>query len=336
MVTLMAVTLFAACGPKDDPEGDPTKGADPTDLPSYTFRLAETHAEGYPTTLADEKFAELVKEKTDGRITIEVHAGSSLGEETAVIEMVKDGAIDFTRVSTSPMAQFVGELNVLSLPYIYKNGDHMWRVLEGDVGKEILKSLETNDTGFVGLCWYDGGSRNFYLTDPVNTMADLKGKKIRVQENKMMSDLVTAVGAVPNPMAFGEVYDGLKAGTIDGAENNYPSYLSTKHYEVATHFIEDGHTRVPEILVASQEVFDELSADDQQAIKDAAWESMDFQKQKWAEKSDSAKAEVEAAGCTIVVPTDDVVADFQEAVAPLHEEYAADYMETVEKINAVD
>ena len=336
MVSLMAVTLFAACndttGPDEDTPTPTVAGGEDT----FTFRLAETHADDYPTTLGDKEFARLVEEKTDGRIKIEVYAGSVLGEETAVIEQVQMGAIDFTRVSISPLSEFVPALQVLQLPYIYKSGEHMWRVLEGEVGKDILGSLETSDSDMVGLCWYDGGSRNFYLTSPVTEMADLKDKKIRVQESEMMMDLVEAVGAIPNPMPFGEVYGALQTGVIDGAENNFPSYLSTGHYEVATHFIADGHTRVPEILVASKDTMDKLSAEDQQAIKDAAWESMDFQKEKWAAKSESAKAEVEAEGCTIVEPSDDVVAEFQEAVSSLYDKYAADEMDTVNKIKAVN
>ena len=339
MVTLMAVTLFAACGPEDDPDnkGDTTKGAeDPTDLPSYTFRLAETHAEEYPTTLGDKEFARLVSEKTDGRITIEVFANSVLGDETEVIEKVTDGGIDFTRTSTAPMAEFVPKLKVLGLPYIYKSGDHMWNVLEGDVGKEVLASLEEEGTGLVGLCWYDGGSRNFYLSSPVTKMADLQGKKIRVQESQLMMGLVEAVGGVPDPIPFSEVYSALKTGVIDGAENNFPSYLSKGHYEGAKHFIVDGHTRIPEILVASQKTMDKLSEDDQQAIRDAAWESMDLQKEEWAKEVKKARDEVEAAGCIVTDPSPEVVQDFQDAVMPLYDEFAADYKDLIEDIKAVD
>ncbi len=193
------------------------------------LRLAETHPKGYPTELGDEEFARLVKERSGGRIVIEVYPGSQLGEEKAVIEQVQFGAIDLTRVSISPLASFVPKLNAFQMPYLYRDSDHMWKVLKGDIGKELLASLEP--FGFIGLGWFDGGARSFYNSKkPVRTPADLKGLKIRVQESELMMGLVRAFGAVPTPMPYGEVYSGLQTGVIDGAENNPPSYFSASHY----------------------------------------------------------------------------------------------------------
>lgn len=146
-----------------------------------TLRLAETHPADYPTTKGDYEFARLVKERSGGRITVEIYHSKQLGEEKAVIEQVQLGAIDFTRVSVSPMAAFVRDLDALQLPYLYRDADHMWKVLTGPIGAELFKKLEPSN--FVGLCWYDGGSRNFYTKKPVKTVTDLKGMKIRVQQS---------------------------------------------------------------------------------------------------------------------------------------------------------
>ena len=211
---------------------------------TIVLRLAETHPADYPTTLGDMRFADLVKERSNGRIVIEVYPGSQLGQEKAVIEQVQFGAIDFTRVSISPLAAFVPVFNALQLPYLYRSEDHMWKVLLGPIGKELFASLEPS--GFVGIGWFEPGARNFYNSKrPVTKPEDLKGLKIRVQESELMVGMVQGLGAVATPMPYGEVYSGLQTGVIDGAENNWPSYESTSHYEVAKFFTLDEHTRVP-------------------------------------------------------------------------------------------
>ena len=218
---------------------------------TIVLRLAETHPQDYPTTRGDYEFARLVKERSGGRIVIEVYPGSQLGQEKAVIEQVQFGAIDLTRVSISPVAAFVPRLNAFQMPYLYRDETHMWKVLKGDIGKELLASLEP--FGFIGLGWFESGARNFYNSKrPIRTPADLKGLKIRVQESELMMGLVSAFGAVPTPMAFGEVYSALQTGVVDGAENNWPSYFSTSHYEVAKYITLDEHTRVPEIIIGSK------------------------------------------------------------------------------------
>ena len=230
--------------------------------PEFVFRLAETHVQDYPTTQGDYYFAELVNERTDGRIQIEVFHSSQLGEERDVIEQVQFGAIDFTRVSISPLAAFSPNLNALQMPYLYRDADHMWQVLKGEIGDEFLASLEP--AGFVGLAWYDSGSRSFYNSvREITSVEDLEGLKIRVQQSELMVGLVEALGAVATPMPFGEVYSALQTGVIDGAENNWPSYYSTSHYEVAQYYTLDQHTRVPEILIASEMTMYKLSEEDQ-------------------------------------------------------------------------
>jgi tripartite ATP-independent transporter DctP family solute receptor len=307
------------------------KGAEEEVVKPVVMKLGETHAADYPTTMGDQKFADLVKERTNGRIIIEVYPAKQLGEETAVIEQVQIGAIEFTRVSISPMAAFYKPFDALQMPYLYRNADHMWKVLNGPIGQRFLDSVAS--ANFVGLCYYDGGQRSFYTKNPVKVPGDLKGMKIRVQESALMVGLVESFGAVAQPMPFGEVYSALQTGVIDGAENNFPSYDTTGHYEVAKYYVMDSHTRVPEILVASKIAFDRLSPEDQAIIKQAAKDSVEYQKKLWAEKVGVSRKKVEAAGCTITELTDNSA--WQAAVQPMYDKLPADLQAVVKEIRAV-
>ncbi len=296
------------------------------------LRLAETHGADYPTTKGDYEFARLVEERTDGRIKIEVYPGSQLGEERAVIEQVQFGAIDFTRVSISPLAAFAPDFNALQMPYLYRSADHMWEVLNSPIGDEFLGSLEPS--GFVGLCWYDSGARSFYNSvRPIKKVSDLAGLKIRVQESALMVGLVEALGAVATPMPFGEVYSAIQTGVIDGAENNWPSYYSTSHYEVAKYYTLDEHTRVPEITIASKITMDKLSKEDQEIIKKAAKDSMAFQIKAWADYEKVAEDAVKANGNEIYRLPDN--SEFQAAMQPLYDDLSPELKEVVAKIRAV-
>lgn len=299
---------------------------------TIVLRLAETHPADYPTTQGDYEFARLVEERSNGRIKIEVYPGSQLGEERAVIEQVQFGAIDFTRVSISPLSAFSPNFDALQMPYLYRNADHMWKVLNSEIGDEFLASLEP--AGFVGLSWFDSGARSFYNSvRPIHSVADLKGLKIRVQESELMIGLVEALGAVATPMPFGEVYSALQTGVIDGAENNWPSYYSTSHYEVAKYYTLDEHTRVPEITIASKISMDKLSKADQDLIKQAAKDSMAFQIQAWADYEAVARAAVEANGNIIYELPDNSA--FQAAMQPLYDKLSPELMAVVERIRAV-
>jgi tripartite ATP-independent transporter DctP family solute receptor len=316
--------LFAA--------GQKEGGAMAADSTPIVMRLAETHPVDYPTTHGDQKFADLVKERTNGRITIEVYPSSQLGEEKAVIEQVQFGAIDFTRVSLSPLGSFVPILNALQLPYVYRSADHMWKVLLGPIGQELFAALEPHN--FVGIGWFESGARSFYNSKrPVNKPEDLAGLKIRVQESELMVGLVNAFGAVATPMPYGEVYSGLQTGVIDGAENNWPSYESTSHYEVAKYYTLDEHTRVPEIIIASKISMQKLSAADQKIIKQAALDAIPYQRQLWAEREKASEAKVRAAGSVITPITDK--APWQARMQALYAKQPNDVQALVKRINEV-
>jgi len=344
IVSLILVVL-AACssgGGNTSSSGGNTSGSGNTssgntgdnnsasDGPRYTFRLAETHPAEYPTTLGDRKFAELVNERTNGRITIDVFPSAQLGEERAAIEQVQLGAIEFTRVSTGPMAEFNQDFGVFSLPYIFDDDDHVWRFLLSDAGDALLDSLQ--GSGFQGLAWYSSGSRNFYSSKPLNSIEDLKGMKIRVQENQVNIALMDALGASATPMPYGEVYSSLQTGVIDAAENNFPSYYSSGHYEVAPYMILDGHQRVPEVLIVSKTVWDKLSKEDQEIIRQSAIDSIAYQREKWAEYEKESETMVRAAGSVITEVTD--IKPWQEAVKPVIDQYRDKYADILAAIDA--
>lgn len=319
---------------KEDAKAEGSKAAgDTASSPEFVFTYAENQAEDYPTTQGAYKFAELVKEKTNGRIEINVQAGGVLGDEKSVIEQMQFGGVDFARVSLSPLSEFVPKLNVLQLPYLYRDAEHEWKVLDGPIGDDFINSFDGSN--LVALSWYDSGARNFYTTNKqIKTLEDMKGLKIRVQESELMMGMIEALGASPTPMAYSEVYSALQTGVIDGAENNWPSYESTSHYEVAKYFTIDEHNRVPELQLASQVTWDKLSAEDQAILRECAKESSKLERELWAEREKTSEAKVKEAGSEIYELPEEEKKRFQEAVQPLYEKFASDYMDVIDQIIA--
>jgi len=297
------------------------------------MRLAETHPQDYPTTKGDYEFARLVKERTNGRIVVEVFHSKQLGEEAAVIEQVQLGAIDMTRVSISAVSSFVRDLDAFQLPYLYRDAAHMWKVLDGPIGQEILKKHEAFN--FVGVGWFESGSRNFYTKKPVKTVGDLKGMKIRVQQAPLMVGMVEALGAVATPLPYGEVYSALQTGVVDGAENNWPSYLTTSHFEVAKYWISDEHTRVPEITVASKKVFDKVSKEDQAIILKAMKDTQPYQFKLWVDFEKVAEKAVRDKGSIITTVSPQEKQKFMDAMKPVYAKQPPEIMAVVNKIRAV-
>ena len=279
--------------------------------------------------MGDKKFAELVEEKSDGRIKINVFPNGQLGDEKSVIEQVQLGAVEFTRVSTGPLAEFSKPLGVFALPYIFDNSEHQWNFLNSDKGKELLKGLEA--AKLLGLAYYDSGSRNFYTNKPVNSVEDLKGHKIRVQQNQINMDLIDALGGSATPMPYGEVFSSLQTGVIDGAENNLPSYVSANHYQTAKNIILDGHQRVPEVVIMSKAIWDKLSDKDQKIIQEAAQESVATEREEWAKMEKDSEAKMKEAGVNIVKVDD--IKPWQDKVKPVIDKYRAEYKDVLDAID---
>lgn len=223
-ILLTLTTAALVCCGKIKTTGNRTAAV----APEYVLTYAENQAENYPTTQGAYRFAELVYERTGGRIKIVVHPNAELGDEVSVIDQLRFGGIDFTRTSIMTVSDIAPEFNVLQLPYLYRDSEHMWQVLDGEIGQEFMGYLDGYD--MVGLSWYDAGARNFYtVKQKITRVEDLRGLKIRVAESKMMEAWIGELGAEAVPMAFSDVYSALETGRIDGAENNWPSYASMSH-----------------------------------------------------------------------------------------------------------
>ena len=299
--------------------------------PEFVLTYAENQAEDYPTTQGAYRFAELVEERTGGKILVQVNAGAALGDEQSVIEQLQFGGIDFTRASLSSVGEFIPKVNVLQMPYLYNSADHMWKVLESEIGDQFLHSFE--GYGLVGLSWYDAGARNFYTSEkPIRTPEDMVGMRIRVQESELMSRMVELIGAEPVQMAFASVYSALETGKIDGAENNWPSYQSERHYEVAKYMTVDEHARVPEVQMIAESTWKKLSPEYQQIIRECAKESALYERKLWEERTKRSREIVEKAGCQVIELTQEEKAAFQEKMLPLYNEYCGEYMGLIDKI----
>lgn len=283
-----------------------------------TLRSADTHPDGYPTVAAVNAMGDLLKDRSGGRLCIEVFHSRQLGDEKDTIEQTQFGAIDLNRVSLGPFNGIVEETRVVSLPYIFRSVEHMHTVMDGAVGQQILDAF--NDHDLVGLAFYDSGSRSFYNSQkPINSIEDLAGLKFRVMQSDIFVDMVSALGANATPMPYGEVYSAIQTGVIDGAENNWPSYDSSGHFEVAGHYTLDQHLIVPEVLVMSKASFDKLSAEDQELVRQAARDSVPVMRELWAAREAESEARVMAAGVEVVKDIDKT--PFIEAMVPVYEKH---------------
>jgi len=284
------------------------------------FRSSEAHPDDYPTTLAVKQMSETLKKLTNGKHSINVFSGGKLGSEKDSIEQTKIGAIAMTRVNVAPMNNICAATMVPTMPFLFRSPEHMRKVLDGPIGEEILKACEAQ--GFIGLAFYDSGSRSIYsVKKQVKSLADVKGMKIRVQQSDLWVALLEAMGANATPMPYGEVYTALKTGLVDAAENNYPSYESSRHYEVAKFYAKTEHSMAPEILLFSKKVWDTLSADDQKAIRQAAKESVPYMRKLWDEREAKSLAAVKAGGATV---TEVDKASFQAAMKPVYDKFITD------------
>ncbi len=300
----------------------------------HYFRYAENQAETYPTTEAAYYFAQLVETRSEGRIKIAVYPAAALGDETTVIEQVQLGMIDFTRASLGALSVFIPFLNVLQLPFLYENAAHLWRVLDGEIGDYCLESLY--DANLHGMSWFDAGARSFYTTHtPIQTLDDMAGLTIRVQESSLISDMITALGATPVSLVFDEVFANLQSEEIDGAENNFPSYDSMEHYLVAPYFSVDEHIRIPEIQMMSKATYEKLSEADRDLIFTAAQESAVYERSLWTEREQTSKMRVLEGGATIYQLASGERERFIEAVTPLYKTYCGDSLDLITEMQAL-
>lgn len=323
VISLVAASIVAIRG-----EIEPTN----SEKPVIVLRLAESLPRHNPVVVAMYRFAELVESKTQGRVIIKVYASAQLGQESETIEQARVGIIDFARTNAVVLANVSPSVGVLTLPYIYRDQEHKYKVLDGDIGWDIRADLE--NVGLVGFDYLEAGNRSFYTRadKPINTLADMKGLKIRVQPAPIMIRMIELLGAVPTPMNYGEVYSAIQTGVVDGAENDYVSFATSGHFEVARNYVEDNHLSPPAMLLMNLKKYQSLPAEYQKAISTAARETALFERDLMNKANRQARSDMVDAGVSI---TSIDSTPFRQAMQPIYEEFPA-YSDLLERIMKVE
>jgi len=263
------------------------------------FKATDTQPKDHPTVQAIVHMDRLVRDRTQGRHHIDVYPGGALGEQAATFEQTRLGAIDINRTNIAPLASFVGEVNVLGLPFLFRSADHLHKVLDGPIGDDILGRLEPH--GFVGLAFYDSGARSVYTTKrPVRAVDDLKGLRIRLQQSDLMIEMFKILGAEPVLLPYTLAKIALVTDLIDAAENNWPSYVISDHYTVARYFTLTEHTMTPDVLVMSSKAWNSLSAEDQQVFRTAARESAKVMRTQWKMREEDSQRRAQEDGVAVI------------------------------------
>ncbi len=300
------------------------------------FKASDVHAPGYPTVVAVENLGEKLAAATNGRLGVQMYASMQLGGEKEAIEQAQVGAIQIARVSVGAIGPVIDDLNVLNLPFLFRNTAHIEKVIDGAIGQELLDKVTANDkAGLVGLAWMDAGARSFYDTKhPIKSIGDLKGLKVRVIGNPMFVDMANALGANGIAMGYDQVFSALQTGVIDGAENNPPSFVFDNHYTVAKYFTLTEHLIVPEIIVFSRKSWDTLSNADQDLLRKFGREAQAEERALWRAYEQQAMDKARAGGVQIVEQIDKK--PFQDAVKPVWDKYGPRFAEEIKRIQAVD
>ena len=284
------------------------------------LKLAHGLDEAHPVHQAMILMKQRLEELTGGKATIDLYSGGVLGGETDCLEQVQKGELAMTKVSTAALEAFIPEMKVFSIPFTFRDENHFWTTLNGDIGKKLLAKGAAQN--FQGLCYYDSGDRNFYSTKkPIRTIDDVKGMKIRVMNSRTAMDMINAMGGSPCPITWGELYTALAQGTVDAAENNPPSFDTSRHFEVCKYFTFTAHQRIPDMVIMSTKVWDTLPQDVQAALQKAADESEIFQRKLWKEKTEQSLALAKEKGVELITPELD---GFRKACAGIiqHKDYA--------------
>jgi tripartite ATP-independent transporter DctP family solute receptor len=268
--------------------------------PQVVLKLAHALDITHPVHKGMVYMAEKVQEKSGGRMKVEIYPNEQLGTEKECIEAIQLGYLAITKTSTAPMEGFVSKMKIFGIPYLFRDSEHFWKALKGPIGKELL--LAGQAKGLRGLCFYDAGARSFYSKREINSPADLKGMKVRVQNSIMSIKMVQAMGGAATPIPFGELYTALDQGVVDAAENNPPSFYTSRHYEVCKYYTMDEHTMLPDILVISTRVWKNLTPEFQQILQEAVDESVEYQRKIWAEAEQNDLKTVEQQGVKIIHP----------------------------------
>ena len=300
------------------------------------WKAADVHPAGYPTVVAIENMGKKLESATNGRYSIQMYGSMQLGGEKEAIEQAQIGAIQIARVSVGALGPVVDDLNVFNMPYLFRNTAHMQKVIDGEIGNELLAKVTNSGKGLVGLCWMDAGARSLYDTKkPIHTLNDIQGMKFRVMGNPMFVDMMNALGGNGVPMGYDQVFSALQTGVVDGAENNPPSFVFDNHYQVAKYYTLDEHLIVPEMAVFSRKTWDGMSSADRTLLMKFAREAQFDERKLWEEYEKAALDKAKAAGIQIVTVSAQNKKAFQDAVKPVWEKYGPKYAGMIKRIQAV-
>ncbi|WP_298551493.1 TRAP transporter substrate-binding protein [uncultured Algibacter sp.] len=298
---------------------------------TQTLYLAHTLPQGHPVHKGILEFKKALNKKSGGKMNVKVFPDGQLGSEREVLELLQIGSVAITKVSAATLSNFVPEYHVLGIPYLFRNKQHQFDVLEGEVGKSILE--KGSKFWLRGLGYYDAGSRSFYTSNKaIRTPEDLKGLKIRVMNNQMAINMVNALGGSATPMAYGELYTAIQQGVVDGAENNPPSFVSSNHYEVSKYYTLDQHSSVPDVLLIGTKYWDKLTEEEKQWVQEAMDESVQAQKRFWNESVEESMATAKAAGVEVIIPEKSL---FQEQSKSVLEAFMEEHPEMNDLINQI-
>lgn len=299
------------------------------------LKASDVHPLGYPTVEAIVRMGKKLEGATNGRLSIQMFPSMQLGGEKEMIEQAQIGALQIARISVGPMGPLVPEFNVFNLPFVFRDVAHMEKVIDGEIGTELLKKLSDHPTAnLIGLCYMNAGVRNVYNSKkPIEKVEDLKGLKIRMMGNPLFVDTMNALGGNGVAMGFDQLINAMQTGVVDGAENNEPSYDSGQHYRYAKYYSKTGHLMIPEILVFSKKTFNALSADDKALVMKLAKEAQSEQRKLWYEREQEAIKKMIEAGVVITDVKDKGA--FQAAVKPVWDKYASAHKALIDRISAI-
>ncbi|WP_157271012.1 TRAP transporter substrate-binding protein [Azohydromonas aeria] len=300
---------------------------------NIVMKASDTHPAGYPTVVAVENMGKKLDAATNGRIKFQMFPGAVLGQEKETVEQTQLGAIQIARISLGVIGPVVPEVNVFNMPFVFRDIAHMRKVIDGDVGADLLAKVTASPARLVALGWMDGGARSLYTKKPVRTPADLKGVKVRMMGNPLFVDTMNAMGGNGISMAYGEVFSALQTGVIDGAENNPPSMFTSNHYTTgAKYYAQTNHLIIPELLVMSKVAWNKLNKDDQALVTKFAREAQMEQRALWDKSVEEYSGKLKAAGVEFI-PVD--TKPFYEATAPVRAKYGAQFADLMKRIEAV-
>ena len=298
------------------------------------LKATDVHPLGYPTVEAVVQMGKKLEAATNGRLSIQMFPSMQLGGEKEMIEQAQVGALAIARISVGPMGPIVPEMNVFNLPFMFRDDAHMEKVIDGPIGDELLKKLSESKANLIGLCWMNAGTRNVYNSKkPIQTVNDLKGLKIRMMGNPVFVDTMNSLGGNGVAMGFDQLINAMQTGVVDGAENNYPSYESGQHYRYAKYYSKTGHLMIPEILIFSKKIWDELSKEDQALILKVAREAQQEERKLWYDREKESLKKMAEAGAIVNDVADKK--EFQAAVKPVWDKYGAQHGALIQRIQDV-